>query len=498
MSQRVTTAKRIVDVWANEDPEHVEGGCADLSYDLYQIGQRLGWNIEVVTGGASVGESSFPHAWVEIDGELFDPAAYAGGFRVDTYEENNRGEAALETCANFFGVRGADEDWAPDYAAEIKRLFPESAPHRFLNLFESPLDSWEAAVLFADGSIGTGANHNEVVYTKAADQAGIDYLDAAFALSAGEMEKPDYVEFGFVDHEGNFLSREEAMTKWKALGGTLDEFTDEDEEWLDSTDIWQHRQRPPEELERLRQQHLSPYGPENVTGFGSREQGRRAKGFGSVAAYHAARSTSESFLNLFEMPTFIRPTPRSRAVDANTGNRLKDLSVDEVDGNMGILHMEKASFMFAAGFTMVWFFRTEEAAQRARTQKNYCPPMFQDFVSVAHRFSGHSPIKSLWKKDQRTTDAELDGEVLGALRAYVSDETIYLDMLSTRPGWKRNSIASKLVATLKKHFPGRNIEHSSSTDDGYKFLKATGDLQHAKKDGKGAHEPEELDREAAA
>lgn len=189
----------------------------------------------------------------------------------------------------------------------------------------------------------------------------------------------------------------------------------------------------------------------------------------------------KTFLNLLEMPDFSR---QGTKVKDSGGRQLRDLSVDEVEANIGFMHLPEGTFFTAPGFTMAWFFDTEEAARAAGSTPGYCPPLFQDYVNVSDRFSGRSPIKGIWNK-RKGPHSALDASVVGAIRAYIDDSTIYLDMISVRPGWKRNSVAAKLTAALKNHWPGRALEHSETTSDGHRFLKATGNLQHDKRDGGG-------------
>lgn len=193
-------------------------------------------------------------------------------------------------------------------------------------------------------------------------------------------------------------------------------------------------------------------------------------------------SASAFLRSLIEMPEFARVG--KKAVDTETGVNLRDLPLEAVDDNLLMWHNEKDTFFFSAGFTMVWFFRSEESAKAAVQTKGYCPPMFADFVNMSDRFSGRSPIKDIWSKRRGSKEhSTLDAEVVGALRAQVDEESIYIDMVSVRPGWKRNSIASKMVEALKARWAGKKVDHSDTTSDGHKFLKATGNLAHDKADG---------------
>ena len=112
--------------------------------------------------------------------------------------------------------------------------------------------------------------------------------------------------------------------------------------------------------------------------------------------------------------------------------------------------------------------------------------MFIDFMGVNDRWSGRQPISDIWKK-KKFNSSQWDADVLGALRAFIDEDTIYLDMVSIRPGYKRNSIASKMIEETKNLYPGRKLDHSDSTLVGYQFLKKTGNLAHDRRDGGGTH-----------
>lgn len=110
MSKNHTTTsrsklKQIVDVWAAEDWDWVCDGCADVSYALWLIGQKLEWNCRIITGNVKVGESHFGHVWLNIDGKIFDPVAHANGYKVQKYSPMSGQEAEhLKVVKEVFGV----------------------------------------------------------------------------------------------------------------------------------------------------------------------------------------------------------------------------------------------------------------------------------------------------------------------------------------------------------------------------------------------------------
>lgn len=119
----VEKLKRVIDVWKHEDPEWVENGCADLSFGLWQISLRLGWPVRPVTGIAVHSDGTpFEHAWLAIDGKVFDPSAYASGYKVKVYKPRRESETeAARTFAAIFGVETNDL-YGFDADAEISRL----------------------------------------------------------------------------------------------------------------------------------------------------------------------------------------------------------------------------------------------------------------------------------------------------------------------------------------------------------------------------------------
>lgn len=132
----IPTLKRIVDVWAHEDWDWVCDGCADVSFALWRIAQRKGWNVQLVTGTAyTKDDDSYAHAWLIVNGKIFDPVAYANQYRVHRYEADE-GDP-LPVIRDTFGVETDNEGlYSPDVGEQIKKLgLAESAQNELLHRF---------------------------------------------------------------------------------------------------------------------------------------------------------------------------------------------------------------------------------------------------------------------------------------------------------------------------------------------------------------------------
>jgi hypothetical protein len=112
--------KAIVAVWSRQDWDWVCDGCADVSYALWRIGQQLGWPVKLVAGTATMkGGERFPHAWLTVNGKIFDPVAYANHYRVARYSPD-KGDP-LKAIRDIFGVE-TDELYGFNVSSAIKQL----------------------------------------------------------------------------------------------------------------------------------------------------------------------------------------------------------------------------------------------------------------------------------------------------------------------------------------------------------------------------------------
>ncbi len=162
---------------------------------------------------------------------------------------------------------------------------------------------------------------------------------------------------------------------------------------------------------------------------------------------------------------------------------LRDMAVEQIEPNIVVFYNEHESIVKPAGWIMIYFMDSPAAAAEMKAGK-IAYPMFMP-GSLSMRFGGYSMIDAIWKRPKKQRwwkpeDAESEAKkkhVVGALEAYKTKDGIYVDNLSVRPGWKRNTIGTKLMQVLKKRWPGLPMVHSQPTPQGRKFLKKTGDYQ---------------------
>lgn len=155
-------------------------------------------------------------------------------------------------------------------------------------------------------------------------------------------------------------------------------------------------------------------------------------------------------------------TGRDKTVMANN-TPLKDLSVEDVRRNI-VMFRNPTDTIFPAGFTLVYFMDSEQAAQDMKDGKI---PYLMVPRGTFH--SGGSPITDIWKKAFQRPGTE---HILGMVEANSNDENIFLDMVTVRPKYQKNTIAKKMVDIIVRNFPNATISHSSTTDKGEKFVKS--------------------------
>jgi len=166
---------------------------------------------------------------------------------------------------------------------------------------------------------------------------------------------------------------------------------------------------------------------------------------------------------------------------------LKELDVDAIQNNLVVFRVPPAKKgsvgFFEDGKTWVYFMDSEESAKE---MKNHEIPMLIVPQGTIH--SGGSPITDIWKRaffkkgsDQpremtvgnKTKVVQGTDKILGVIEGTTNDEVIYIDMMTVRPPFKRNSINSKMIQALKQDFPKAKIEFSRPTPQGRKFLDKT-------------------------
>jgi hypothetical protein len=143
---------------------------------------------------------------------------------------------------------------------------------------------------------------------------------------------------------------------------------------------------------------------------------------------------------------------------------LKDLKIQDVSENIVTIVADKDGIFWRKGFFLAYFMDSPESVQAIKNQKI-------DYLIIHDRpiynFS-FSPITAVWNKN-----TPQQKHILGMLQGWIMDDKkeIYVDKASVRPGFKRNSIATKLLKTLESNHPGYIINFSGPTKNGAAFIK---------------------------
>ena len=145
------------------------------------------------------------------------------------------------------------------------------------------------------------------------------------------------------------------------------------------------------------------------------------------------------------------------------GTSLKDWKADDVSENLCIYLEKQGNLMFSKGTFYAWFLDSKENAEKfSKGEIGYLffpPPIKYNFRAA--------PISNLWKKKAQGEGTE---HILAVCKGYLDEELIYIDKLSVRPGYKKNSIATKILDILRKDYPDKKVEISGVTKEGSKFL----------------------------
>lgn len=163
--------------------------------------------------------------------------------------------------------------------------------------------------------------------------------------------------------------------------------------------------------------------------------------------------------NLLEMAQI---TKKGKDVYAND-QLLRNVPIQTVHGNIVFIREPRKGGFIPEGWSLVYFMDSEQSAHdMAHGEIPYL------LIPTGTFNSGGSPILDVWKKRFQKPGHE---HILGILEANVMPDVIFLDKLSVRPGYQRNTIAQKIIELVQQEYPKAEISHSSPTDKGRSFLK---------------------------
>jgi len=162
---------------------------------------------------------------------------------------------------------------------------------------------------------------------------------------------------------------------------------------------------------------------------------------------------------LNEMPVISR---KGKSVYGDD-KKLKDLSVQDVKGNIITFIADKPGFMWHKGLFLSYFMDSDQSAQDMKNDK--IPYIF---VHDRPRLSFHmAPIRDVWKWNKEPGQEH----ILGIAQGTLNEKEIYVDKLTVRPGYKRNTISTKLLINLQNNHPKLPMNFSGPTKDGFNFIK---------------------------
>ena len=142
---------------------------------------------------------------------------------------------------------------------------------------------------------------------------------------------------------------------------------------------------------------------------------------------------------------------------------LKEVDVDNIKNNIVIFRIpENTPHIYEAGTTWVYFMDSEESAEKMKAGEISMLIVPQGTFS-----SGGSPITDVWSKKFAKEGTE---HILGILEGNTNEEEIYINMMTVRPKYKRNTINTKMIKFLQSEFPNAKVSFSSPTPQGKKFI----------------------------
>lgn len=142
---------------------------------------------------------------------------------------------------------------------------------------------------------------------------------------------------------------------------------------------------------------------------------------------------------------------------------LKGLKVLDVKENIVVFVADKDGFFWRKGFLLAYFMDSKSSVQDIKNGK--IPYMV---VHNRPRFAFNmAPIHDVWKWFKEPGQEHILAIVQGTL----SDSEIYIDKMTVRPGYKKNTIMLKLLSTLRDEHSDIKMNFSGPTKAGFNFIK---------------------------
>jgi hypothetical protein len=169
-------------------------------------------------------------------------------------------------------------------------------------------------------------------------------------------------------------------------------------------------------------------------------------------------------IHLNEFAAFVKQG--KHLVDVNSGLPLKAISLDAVDKNITVFFNSKQNIMFPAGKILAYFHDEKWIDLYDKGEAGIL--MFNPARGSISQY-GAAPITDIWKKsyNKRIENSEM---IWACIEAQIHKGHCIVQMMSTRPGYKRNSINKKMLDSITNDHE-EPLVWDSPTEDGMKFIK---------------------------
>lgn len=159
-------------------------------------------------------------------------------------------------------------------------------------------------------------------------------------------------------------------------------------------------------------------------------------------------------------------TRKGKKVYVDDKKLLKDTTIEELDLNIAIIYMEKETFFTPPGKFWLYFTTDPKWSEDYKEGKSDIL-MFP----IRRRFDFQSsPITDVWKK-KHTKDLRNVDFIVGIVEGVIEKDKAYIEMMSTRAGYKRNTINKKLLDAIKEWKPELSFIWEDPTVVGLEFIK---------------------------
>ena len=140
---------------------------------------------------------------------------------------------------------------------------------------------------------------------------------------------------------------------------------------------------------------------------------------------------------------------------------LRDLTLEEVSGNILFFREDKGNFIVPEGLTIVYFMDSEESAQKIASGE--LPMLMLPLTAMRGMFNQTTPFyKALRGKKNK--------HILGFIQGFTDEDAIYVSFMKVRTGYRRNTINSKMMQILKNKYPNAEVIFEDPTELGNKFI----------------------------